>query len=219
MDKIQIDLGNIKAAIFDMDGTMINNMEYHQKAWAEFLKRYGVSFTSEEFKEKISGKKNNHIFALVFGEELTAEKETEYTEEKEAIYRELYKEEIKEVPGLHQTIKELESRAIKLAIATTAPRKNRQFGLETLNLEKTFPIILGDEDVKNGKPNPEIYLETAKKLNVEPNECIVFEDTPPGVDSGKNAGMTVVGILTTHTKEQLQNADYFLHDFTEIEFI
>lgn len=219
MSKTQINLSGIKAAIFDMDGTMINNMEYHQKAWAEFLKRHGISFTTEEFKEKISGKKNDQIFSLVFGKELSSEEIKQYTEEKEDLYRELYKPEIKEVPGLNNTIQELEKRDIKLAIATTAPEKNRNFGLKSLQLTDKFPIILGDEHVSHGKPHPEIYLETAKQLGVLPSECLVFEDSPPGVGSGKNAGMMVVGILTSHTAEQLHEADYTIKNFTELEFI
>jgi beta-phosphoglucomutase len=218
MNKLQIDLSHIKAAIFDMDGTMINNMEYHQKAWAEFLKKYHISFTPEEFKEKISGKKNDQIFRMVFHQNLSDEEIKQYTEEKESLYRQMYEPALKEVDGLHQIIEELEKKRIKLAIATTAPEKNRELALRVLNLKEKFPVILGDEHVTHGKPDPEIYLETAKQLSVEPNECVVFEDTPPGVGSGKNAGMTVIGILTTHTPEQLNQADYTVNDFTEIEF-
>ncbi len=219
MDRITINIKNIQAAIFDMDGTMINNMSYHKKAWKEFLNRHGVSFTEEEFSHKISGKKNDQIFEIVFGRKLTQDELEKYTEEKEALYRELYKPEIQEVKGLTQIINELHSKNIKLAIATTAPEKNRTFGLNALHLAERFEVILGDEHVTNGKPNPEIYLETAKRLQVEPENCLVFEDTPPGVEAGKNAGMIVIGILTSHSKEDLHKADYLINDFAELELV
>lgn len=217
-ERIQINLNEFDAAIFDMDGTMINNMNYHKKAWMEFARRYGLDLTEEEFHGKFSGKKNDQIFQMVFNKELTKEEIFNYTEEKEGIYRELYAPEIKEVPGLFEALRVLMDNNKKLAIATTASRKNREFGLRALRLTETFPVILGDEDVTKGKPDPEIYLETAKRLGVEPARCLVFEDTPSGVQAGKNAGMTVIGIMTTHSKEELNAADYWVNDFTPVKF-
>jgi len=211
-------LSDFKAAIFDMDGTMIDNMAYHKKAWQEFLKRHGIALSEDEFKHKISGKKNDQIFAIVFGKKLDKESELQYTKEKEALYRELFKPDIQEIAGLSQLIKELHGRDFKTAIATTAPAKNRDFALKELGLEGKFEVILGDEHVSQGKPHPEIYLSTAKKLGVLPSECLVFEDSPPGVMSGKSAGMTVVGILSSHSPAELQDADYVVRDFTDISF-
>jgi beta-phosphoglucomutase-like phosphatase (HAD superfamily) len=78
---------------------------------------------------------------------------------------------------------------------------------------------LGDEHVTQGKPHPEIYLATAKELGVAPSECLVFEDSPPGVASGKSAGMTVVGILSSHAPGELKDADYAVDDFTQIQLV
>lgn len=218
MNKANITLAYFKAAIFDMDGTMINNMVYHKKAWQEFLKRHGIGLTEDEFRQKISGKKNNQIFELVFGKKLDAESEAAFTEEKEGIYRELFAPDIKEVAGLIDTIATLHERGIKTAIATTAPAKNRDFALKSLGLEDKFEVILGDEHVSQGKPHPEIYLLAAEKLGVSPSKCLVFEDSPPGVASGKNAGMTVVGILSSHSAHEVSDADYTVNDFTDITF-
>lgn len=218
MHNAKIALSKYKAAIFDMDGTMINNMPYHQKAWQAFLKKHDINLTEDKFKHKISGKKNDQIFEIVFRQKLSADNLLKYTEEKEQLYREIYKSDIKEVTGLKATIEILHQNEIKLAIATTAPKKNRDFGLEELGLVNTFTTILGDEHVTIGKPHPEIYLSTARQLGVTPNECIVFEDTPSGIASGKDAGMTVVGILTSHTPEELKRADFIVNDFAHIEF-
>jgi HAD superfamily hydrolase (TIGR01509 family) len=202
-----------------MDGTMINNMEYHKKAWKEFAKRHGLELTDEEFKEKLSGKKNDQIFNIIFGKELTAEEIAQYTDEKESVYRELYAADIEPVTGLHDVLTTLQLAGKKLAVATTAPKDNRDFGFKALGLEHTFSVILGDEHVTKGKPHPEIYLEAAKMLGIDPSRCIVFEDSPPGIQSGKEAGMKVISILTTHTEEDNKNADYFVKDFTQLKFI
>lgn len=219
MNQTTIPLNGIKAAIFDMDGTMINNMGYHKKAWQEFLRQHGIVLTEDEFKQKISGKKNDQIFEIVFGKKLDKERELQYTEEKEALYRELFKPDIEEIAGLSELIEDLHNRGIRTAIATTAPAKNRDFALKELGLEGKFEVILGDEHVSQGKPHPEIYLSTAKELVVRPDECIVFEDSPPGVMSGKNAGMTVVGVLSSHAPEDIKEADYTVGDFTTINFL
>lgn len=210
------DISQYKAAIFDMDGTMIRNMSYHKKAWQEFLRRHDVDLSDEEFQEKISGKKNDAIFELVFGGNLSVDDLKKYADEKETIYRKLYEDEIEEVEGLTDFIARLHELGIKTAIATTAPKDNREFALESLNLNGKFDIILGDEHVSNGKPHPEIYMETARLLGVEPGSCIVFEDSLPGVQSGSAAGMTVVALLTSHNPSDLSEADYLVNNFTEL---
>jgi len=219
MDTIQITLNDFDAAIFDMDGTMINNMAYHKKAWREFAKRHGFDVSDEEFREKISGKKNDQIFANILGNTITPDEIKKYTEEKEAIYRELYAADIEPIAGLHHVITALQKAGKKIAVATTAPKDNRDFGFKALGLENTFDAILGDEHVTNGKPHPEIYLKTAEQLGIDPARCLVFEDTPSGVASGKAAGMKVVGILTGYSEEDLREADFCVKDFTQLRFI
>lgn len=108
---------------------MIDNMGYHRNAWQAFLKRYNITLTDEEFRQKISGKKNDQIFELVFGRKLNKDEELQYTDEKEALYRELFRPHIKEIRGLTDLIEQLHARGIKTAIATTAPAKNRDFAL------------------------------------------------------------------------------------------
>src|SRR3972149_1758112 len=208
---------NIKAAIFDMDGTMINNMPYHRRAWLGFSRKHGLSLTEEEFKEKFSGKKNKEILEGLFRKALAQEEAKAYTEEKEQVYRDLYASFIKEIDGLSDLLRFLKSKGIKVAIATTAPEKNRSFALKKLGFEDTFDLVVGDEIVNKGKPDPEIYLITADKLQVEPEKCIVFEDSPPGVESAKRAGMKVIGILTTHSREELQKADLVINNYSELK--
>jgi len=218
MAKTSVSLAGIKAAIFDMDGTMINNAAHHRKAWQTFLAKHHIVLTEEEFHHKISGRKNDQILEIAFGRKLDPQEVATFADEKEALYRELYKKDIEEIKGLSQVIDELHRRGIKTAIATTAPIKNRDFALEALDLQGKFEVILGEEHVSHGKPHPEIYLVAAKELSVSPPECIVFEDSPPGVESGKSAGMTVIGILSSHSSEALSKCDYHAADFSQIQF-
>ncbi len=216
---MKLDLNQFEAVIFDMDGTMVDNTPFHKKAWIEFCRRHGIDLTEEEFHEKISGKRNDAILEFLFGRKVEGQEYIELDEQKESIYRELYLPHLKEVPGLKEFLKKLASEEFKIGVATTSPYKNRTLVLETLELHKFFAVIVGGEDTRHGKPHPEIYLTAAGKLGVNPKKCLAFEDTPSGVKSAKSAGMTVVGVLTAHTKEELNEADYFIKDFTEIEII
>ncbi len=216
MSIVTIDTSRYKAAIFDMDGTMVDNMAYHQKAWQAFLQRHGFELDDAAFK-RLFGKKNDVLLRTLFDRNLTDGAIAAYADEKEALYRELFAPDIVEISGLTQLINELRGRGYKLAIATTAPAKNREFVLRSLGLEAAFDVIVGDEHVVHGKPDPEIYSATAKALGVTPEECIVFEDSPSGVTAGKNAGMTVVGILSSHIPEELDGAEFTVRDFTKIK--
>lgn len=214
----RIPFDQFQAAIFDMDGTMIDNMKYHEKAWIRFLDEHDISLTQEEFKAKLHGKKNDEIFRNLFGADISQERIAKLTDEKESLYRELYMPNLVEISGLSYLIAKLEDKGLKLAIATTAPRANRDSALRGLGLEGKFGVILGSEDVKHGKPHPEIYLATSAQLKVEPAKCLVFEDSAPGIQSAKSAGMKVVAISSTHTTEELGMADYCIANFKQIEF-
>lgn len=217
MARVQIPLAKFKAAIFDMDGTMINNSGAHIRAWQEFAKRHNVELSEAEYRRKVAGKKNDQIVKTLFGD-MSPEETQRLGDEKEVLYRELYAPDIEAVRGLHETVNELERHGLRLAIATTANKANREFVLDALGLQDRFELVLGEEHVSHGKPHPEIYLSAAQKLGVEPAECLVFEDSPSGVAAAKEAGMTVAGLLTLHTPEELKQADYTVSDFTDVEF-
>lgn len=214
-----ISIKKIKAVIFDMDGTMINNTAAHKEAWKEFCSRNDIKLSDSDYNKKIAGLKNDQILANLFGKGLTANQIKSYANYKESVYRELYKPKLEEVPGLTEIILKLKKLDIKLAIATTAPKENREFALRKLGLKSYFDIILGEENVKKGKPDPEIYIKTAKILDVNPTSCIVFEDSPAGLKSGKDAGMKVVALTTSHSKKELTGADLIIENFSKLEFV
>lgn len=214
---MKLDLANFEAVIFDMDGTMIDNTPFHREAWLEFCRRHNISLTEEEYMQKISGSNNRAILNNLFGRELDQKEFEEFEQEKESLYRELYKPNLKEVPGFKLLLNDLFQKGLRIGVATTSPKENRIMAIETLNIKNFFTFIAGPEHISQGKPHPEIYLLAAEKLGVEPDKCLVFEDTPSGVASAKGAGMTVIGVLTGHNREELNLADDYIKDFTEIE--
>lgn len=217
MQKQKLSFNSIKAVIFDMDGTMVDNNEFHKKAFQEFCKRHGKTLTDEEYMKKFSGRSNKQVMPLVFGKDLTEEEFHRYDDEKESIYRDMYADHIKPIEGLHEFLDKLAERGIKIAMATGSPHKNRKFIIDALNLEKVFDAIVGGEEIKRGKPEPDAFLTAAKKLKVPPSNCVVFEDAPPGITAAKRAGMKVVGLLTSYSREDFKEADLIIENFTQID--
>lgn len=205
------------AVIFDMDGVIVDNSGFHQKAWILFCKRHGFKLTKKQFNEKYNGRLNSEILKRMFGS-LSKKQIAKYVSEKESLYRKAYSKSIKPAPGLVRLLKELEKRGIKTAVATAAPPANVDFVLGKTGVRKFFKVIFDDSKVKKGKPNPEIYLKASKKLGVKPKDCVVFEDGLLGIQAGKNAGMQVIGITTTHPKKELKKADLTINSFSEVDF-
>lgn len=204
------------AALFDMDGVIVHTNPYHKKAFKIFLDKHNVSLTDEELKDHVYGRTNAEIFPYIFKEEYTEEKGEKWANEKEALFRELYKDEVKPVNGLMNFLEELKQEGIKAAIGTSAPKENLDFIMDSLELRPYFDAFLHSADVTEGKPNPEIYLKAAKRLNADSNFCIVFEDSVAGVKAGLNAGMKVVAVATTHLPEEFEGAHLVIEDFEEI---
>ena len=140
-----------------------------------------------------------------------------YADEKEALFRKIYDQDIKPLDGLADFLEKLDGEKLPRAIATSAPRSNVDFTLSKTGVGRFFATILDDTFVEQGKPHPDIYLKTAKALNFEPGRCVVFEDSLAGVDSARNAGCKVVGITTTHTREELKDTDLVIDNFVGLD--
>ncbi len=205
------------AAIFDMDGVIADNIPYHRKAWKAFLEKYNCEITDEDFNRNLSGKTNALILRTVLGENLRKEQVVEYTMEKEALFREIYKPIVAEVNGLTTFLRTLKKRGIKTAVATSAPRENVDFIMDNLRLRDYFDVLVDESFITNGKPDPEIYLTTAQLLHVKPENCVVFEDALSGISAANAAGMTVIGVTTTHTPDELSETYLTIQNFTQID--
>lgn len=202
------------AFIFDMDGVLIDSNPTHKIALKQFCKKHGHELTEEELREKIYGRTNRDWLMNLF-ENLSEETIRRYAEEKEALFRELY-DDIKPLDGLIRFLQKLDESSIPRAIATSAPRANVDFTLGRTNMDSYFSTILDDSFVTKGKPDPEIYLKSAAALGFEPAKCVVFEDSLSGVKAGKLAGCKVVGVTTTHSREELHETDYNIDNFENI---
>jgi beta-phosphoglucomutase len=208
-------MGQSFAVIFDMDGVIVHSNPYHKIALQQFARKYGYQLSEQELKEKVYGRTNKTWLTNLFGE-LSEDKLKEYADEKEALFRELYKDDIKPVKGIRNFLDLLVTNQIPKAIGTSAPYANVEFTLSKTNLENYFPIILDDTYVTNGKPDPEIYIKVAKALGLPNAQCIVIEDSLSGVTAGKKAGSKVIAITTTHSREELAEADLIIDDFDEL---
>ena len=200
------------AIIFDMDGVVVDNHRYHLQSWLQFFEKYGVSMNEQEYKAQVNGRTMEEVLPKVLNRKMTKEEIRQLGGEKE---REIYAADIHPVDGLTKFLEELEDRRTPHAIATSAPPANVDFTMDKTGLRRFFSIIVDDTMVSKGKPDPEVYLTAAKKLDMPPERCVVFEDAILGIQAGKNAGMKVIGLATTHTREELEaeNTDYIIDDF------
>lgn len=202
--------------LFDMDGVIVDSNPTHKIALKQFCKKYGKDLTEDQLREKIYGRTNKDWIPAVF-ENISPGQARAYAEEKEALFRELYENEIEPLDGLVSFLEKLKQAGLACAIATSAPRANVDFTLEKTGTKKYFSTILDESYVNKGKPDPEIYLKTAAALGYDPQNCIVLEDSISGVKAGKAAGCKVVGITTTHTREELVDCDFIMDNFDGLE--
>jgi HAD superfamily hydrolase (TIGR01509 family) len=193
----------VEGVVFDMDGTLVDNMDFHHQAWLDFLAGYDIHITEEEFQEKNIGI-ITEIVPKFFNRKLSLEEIIALGKEKEAVYRNLYKDHILALSGLENFLQDLQKAEISIALATAADKGNIDFTLDALGIRKYFSAITGSEEVSYGKPHPDVYLKSAAKLQLSPGKCVAFEDTPSGIRSAQAAGMGVIGLATTHTREELQ---------------
>jgi len=209
----------MKAFIFDLNGTMVNDMPYHTKAWHSLLNDgLGGNFTIEEVKRQMYGK-NQEVLVRMFGPgRFTADEMERISVAKERKYQREFLPYLKLVPGLHEFLGRAYQAGIPMAIGTAAIPINIDFVLDNLQIRHYFKAIVSADDVTQSKPNPETFLKAAELLNVSPADCIVFEDVPKGAETAANAGMQAVIITTTHQPEefgQFENILHFAADFND----
>jgi beta-phosphoglucomutase family hydrolase len=207
-----------RAFIFDMDGTLVDNMHVHTEAWATLLDENGVEMDWHKFLVATAGRTNREILPTVFGD-ISDERITELAKRKESLYREAYLPIRKPVDGLVEFLTEAQKLGIKMAVATAASNPNMEFILDGLDLRRFFGAVTTATDVTVGKPDPAMFLVSAKKLGVEPQNCIVFEDALGGFEAAFRAGMKSIGITTVNSAENILQCDSVVEahaDFTQL---
>lgn len=208
----------IRGVLFDLDGTMVDNMKYHIDAWIEMGRRFGRELSREYIQREFSGRKNEELFPLVVGRPLPAAEIERLAEEKEARYRELFAPHVRLLDGLDAFIERLAEAGVVMGIATAAPAKNRDFVLERLGLGARIATVVGAEQVERGKPAPDLFLEGARRMGCEPGVTLVFEDAVLGVQAARAADMVVCGVTTGESTEALlaAGAHFAIRDFSEV---
>ncbi len=184
------------ALIFDMDGVVIDSNPAHREVWAAYNRRYGIE-TTEAMLQRMYGKRNDEIVRDFFGEELSSEEVAQRGAAKERLYRETVAGRVEQmlVPGLKAFLREYDG--ARMAVATNAEPENVTLVLDQGGIRPYFQVVLDGHQVRKAKPDPEIYRLAAQRLGVAEPNCIVFEDSTSGVQAAREAGMRIVGILTT----------------------
>lgn len=195
-----------RGVVFDLDGTLTDNMACHAEAFARFLANHGLPALTMEMRARIDGKRNSEIFPMLFGRDVSAVEAREFEEEKESAYRELSRERLRPVAGALTLLERLAARGIGVAVATSAPAKNVAHTLAAIGLADRIGVIARSDAVPRGKPFPDVFLHAAQALGVPAEACLAFEDAPVGVAAARAAGMRCVAITSTFSAEVFARA-------------
>ncbi|GGA54707.1 HAD family phosphatase [Okeania sp. KiyG1] len=205
----------LKAILFDLDGTIVNTDPLHFQLWKEILNNYGIVIDHNSYKEKISGGSNPTILKKLLPHLSTTEVE-ELADYKEAKFREMATS-LEPMTGLLEFIAWVKKQKLQKAVVTNAPPENAEFMLDVLQLTETFPLVILGGVMTVEKPDPAPYKLCLEKLEISPEEAIVFEDSRSGIKSAVGAGIYTVGVASTHEPESLLEvgASIVINDFSD----
>ena len=196
-----------EGVVFDLDGTLVDNMPIHAEAFAIFASRHGLPPLGPADRARLDGKRNRDIFPILFGRPLEEPALREYSDEKEAIYRQLSRGRLVPVRGLPRLLSALAARGIGVALATSAPEPNVRHSLEELGLPALAARVARSDQMPRGKPHPDVFLAAAELLGVPARACLAFEDAPMGVAAARAAGMGCVALATSFSRGALAALD------------
>jgi HAD superfamily hydrolase (TIGR01509 family) len=200
-----------KAILWDLDGTIIDSTECHFESWSQALKSHGYTITREIFDAHY-GRNTQSVLPLYLGFEPDPELFEKINIKKEEIFRDEVVKKGAMVPGVESWMRSANQLGIKQAIASSSGMKNITIMLSAFGLLGYFDLLVSGANLP-AKPEPDVFLEAAKLIELSPAECLVIEDSSAGVQAAKEAGMTCIAVLTSHTKSQLTAADLLVDDF------
>jgi beta-phosphoglucomutase-like phosphatase (HAD superfamily) len=193
-----------EALIFDMDGTMIDSMPFHRDSWIDFAALHGIGMGIDEMMRRTTGRTGAECMQELFGRPLSHDESQALVQQKEALYRAAFAPPaFREVAGFRAFASHARSLGLGIGVGTAGDAHNIAFALQHLALDAPPHAIVGGDEGLPGKPEPAIFLEVARRLNVAPEHCIVFEDAPLGIEAAHRAGMRAVAVCTGHTAEEL----------------
>ncbi len=204
------------AVIWDMDGVIADTAPAHYASWKQAFGRRGVRFTEEQFRLGF-GRRNDAIIKGVLGPDVPDDVMQAISLEKEEVFRGSVRWGIQALPGVMPLMFGLEELGVKMAVASSAPMDNLRLLIDVLEIGRFIQVVVCDQDVKHGKPDPEVFLVAACRLGVEPRHCLVIEDAVAGVQGSHAAGMKCLAVTNSHSREALSEADMVVDSLEEVD--
>lgn len=192
--------------IFDMDGTIIDSMPVHRCSWLQFAERHGLLRQAEELERATNGRTGIEGMRALFGQDLPLAQAKAYVHEKESCYREQFAQQFRWVMGFENFAREVMARGLRCGLGTAGDQDNIRFALQHLSspeFDQLFEVCVGGDEGLAGKPEPAIFLAVAERMQVAPADCLVFEDSPAGIEAARRAGMRAVALLTSYSAAEL----------------
>jgi beta-phosphoglucomutase family hydrolase len=200
-----MELDVVTAVLWDMDGVLVDTAPFHYQAWRALFAGLGKDLSDEEFRRTF-GLRNDDILRANLGD-MPPERLTELGLRKEVLFREAIRGKVQPLPGAVALVRRLRAGGVKTAVVSSAPRRNVETLLDALGLSDAFDALVAEEDVERGKPDPQGYLLAAERLGERPEDCVVIEDAPGGVEAAKRAGMRCIGLAAGREPNALARAD------------
>ena len=210
----------LHAALFDLDGTLIDTYDAHWHAWKTICAEYTVEVTAESFSRSF-GRTNPPIIRDLWKECGLEEPNTQLIQEvadkKEAMFRKILSDDFKPMDGAVDLIRSLHKNGWAIGIGTSAPRENLEQGVKGLGIQDILAGATCGDDVTHGKPNPEVFTLCAQQIGAQASHCVVIEDAAAGIEAATRGGMPSIGFASRgHTREELKGANIVVDALTEI---
>jgi HAD superfamily hydrolase (TIGR01509 family) len=199
----------IRAVIFDMDGVIVDSEPYSMQALIDILRQYGVEPTENDLRRSYGRRVRDDFVDYFSRYRVTADVHIAIAH-KHARYYHLAAGHLQPFPGVMPLLKRLRHCGYRLALASSGDRVKVAFGMQALGLNGIFEAVVSGDDVTHSKPDPEIYLTAAQRIEVPPAACIAIEDAPAGVEAAKRAGMRCIAVTNSVGREQLHKADLII---------
>ena len=206
----------IQALLFDLDGTLIDSMPHHHEAWVAWHATRGLTLDVETFFSKTAGRSNAEILADMLPASTAAEIDA-HADHKETLYREIAAKSLALIAGAERYLAQAREAGLRLAVCTASTPLNMKLAFERFGIDRWVETVTSPADGLRGKPHPDIFLEAARRLGVDPAACLVFEDAPLGVEAARRAGMRAFALTTTLPAEAFTAYDNLIGiapDFT-----
>ncbi|HEX7787459.1 MAG TPA: HAD family phosphatase [Methylomirabilota bacterium] len=208
------------AAIFDMDGVLIDSGAHHRHAWRALLAELGTEPAHPEHWRLTIGRPSEEAIPLLLGRRMSGAEARRLARRKRDLYQERAQRGLLPVPGVREFLDSLERHHVPRAVGTSASRWDAERLLDDLGLLRFFDVVVTADDVMLGKPDPEVWTQAARRLRVTPGHSVVFEDAPVGIQAARAAGMRAIGVTTAHTDAELlaAGAERTIPDFQGLEW-